>query len=199
VSVSADPKNPTDSLAGVSVKVKDALAVERVAPVLFTRSGEVGYIVPSGTAPGMARITITSANGSVHTATLRIENVGPRVFLESSWSSEHEFPASVLVRVRAGQQSVSPLVFPIDLGQARDETYICLFGTGFRFRRALDSVKAIIGGVDAPVVYAGPQGEFVGMDQVNLKLPPSLAGRGLVELQIMLDGSLIHGGYLQFK
>ncbi len=39
-------------------------------------------------------------------------------------------------------------------------------------------MTAKIGGVDAQVVFAGPQGEFAGLDQVNLRLPDGLAGRG---------------------
>ncbi|MBL8169211.1 MAG: hypothetical protein JNJ50_13720, partial [Acidobacteria bacterium] len=38
------------------------------------------------------------------------------------------------------------------------------------------------------VLYAGLQGDFVGLDQVNLKLPRSLAGRGLVEVVLFADG-----------
>ncbi|MFN7622049.1 MAG: hypothetical protein ACK5RS_02785, partial [Acidobacteriota bacterium] len=43
----------------------------------------------------------------------------------------------------------------------------------------------------APVapVYAGPQGGFVGLDQLNLRLDRTLAGRGLVDLQLAIDGT----------
>jgi uncharacterized protein (TIGR03437 family) len=45
-----------------------------------------------------------------------------------------------------------------------------------------------IGGVNSEVLYAGEQGAFVGLDQLNLRLPRSLAGRGEVDVVLMVDG-----------
>jgi uncharacterized protein (TIGR03437 family) len=42
--------------------------------------------------------------------------------------------------------------------------------------------------VDAPVAFAGAQGEFAGLDQVNLQIPASLAGRGNVPVIVTVDG-----------
>ena len=47
---------------------------------------------------------------------------------------------------------------------------------------------ATIGGEPAEVIFAGPQGSFVGLDQVNLRIPRTLAGRGEVEVQLRVDG-----------
>ena len=38
------------------------------------------------------------------------------------------------------------------------------------------------------VAYAGLQGGFSGLDQVNLKLPRSLAGRGEVQIALAVAG-----------
>jgi uncharacterized protein (TIGR03437 family) len=38
------------------------------------------------------------------------------------------------------------------------------------------------------VLYAGPQGGFAGLDQVNVLLPRSLTGSGLVNVQLFVDG-----------
>jgi len=45
-----------------------------------------------------------------------------------------------------------------------------------------------IGGQSAEVLYAGPQGAFVGLDQVNLRLARSLAGLGEADLVLTVDG-----------
>ncbi|NDD65506.1 MAG: hypothetical protein EBZ36_16255, partial [Acidobacteria bacterium] len=37
------------------------------------------------------------------------------------------------------------------------------------------------------VTYAGPTRLFTGLDQVNLLLPPSLAGRGTLPVRITVD------------
>jgi uncharacterized protein (TIGR03437 family) len=49
-------------------------------------------------------------------------------------------------------------------------------------------VTALIGGVRAEVLYAGAQGTIDGLDQVNLKIPRSLIGRGEVEVTLQMDG-----------
>jgi uncharacterized protein (TIGR03437 family) len=61
-------------------------------------------------------------------------------------------------------------------------------GTGIRYRSALSSVSARIGGTDAQVLYAGAQGDFIGLDQINVNIPRSLAGRGEVDIVLMADG-----------
>jgi hypothetical protein len=87
------------------------------------------------------------------------------------------------VRVRAnGTQSIEPVAqfdqaqgrfvaLPIDLGPETDQVFLVLFGTGLRFHGGL----------------AG-EGAAVGLDQVNLRVPRALAGRGEVELTLRVDG-----------
>ena len=41
-----------------------------------------------------------------------------------------------------------------------------------------ENIRVLIGGVDAPVLYASRQPDFVGLDQVNVVVPSSLVGRG---------------------
>jgi uncharacterized protein (TIGR03437 family) len=38
------------------------------------------------------------------------------------------------------------------------------------------------------VTYVGPQGYYIGLDQINVRLPRSLAGRGEVEVLLTVDG-----------
>jgi uncharacterized protein (TIGR03437 family) len=45
-----------------------------------------------------------------------------------------------------------------------------------------------MGGVDAQVVYAGAQGDYAGLDQLNVRIPRELAGRGEVEVRLTLGG-----------
>jgi uncharacterized protein (TIGR03437 family) len=46
----------------------------------------------------------------------------------------------------------------------------------------------LTGGLATPVLYAGAQGELVGLDQVNVSLPRNLMGRGSVNLTLTVDG-----------
>jgi uncharacterized protein (TIGR03437 family) len=77
---------------------------------------------------------------------------------------------------------------PIDLGPETEQAILMLFGTGIRARSTLAGVTATIGGTAAEVQYAGPQGDYVGLDQVNVRVPRSLAGRGDVDIVLTVDG-----------
>ena len=61
-----------------------------------------------------------------------------------------------------------------------------MYGTGVR-GAAPGTVRAQIGGAEAAVSYSGPQRDYVGLDQLNLTIPRSLAGRGEVEVAILAE------------
>ena len=44
-----------------------------------------------------------------------------------------------------------------------------------------------MGGVDAEVLFAGAAPEWTGLDQVNVRLPRALSGRGTVDVLITAD------------
>ena len=52
------------------------------------------------------------------------------------------------------------------------------------------TVQATIDGRAAPVLYAGPQGSFAGLDQVNVVVPQSVAGRGTIDIGLLVDGKV---------
>ena len=78
---------------------------------------------------------------------------------------------------------------PIDLGYDTDQVYLTLYGTGLRFRPSLDSVSVTIGGLPAPVVYAGAADYYDGIDIVNVLLPQELRGRGNVDVVLVVNGA----------
>jgi uncharacterized protein (TIGR03437 family) len=49
-------------------------------------------------------------------------------------------------------------------------------------------VKVSIGGSSVPVTFAGSQEGFVALDQANVQLPASLAGKGSVTIQLTANG-----------
>jgi uncharacterized protein (TIGR03437 family) len=81
-----------------------------------------------------------------------------------------------------------PIDLGPELGSNSDQVFLVLYGTGFRFRSSLANVIARIGGEIAPVHFAGPQGDFVGLDQINIQIPRTLVGRGEVNLVLTVDG-----------
>jgi uncharacterized protein (TIGR03437 family) len=78
---------------------------------------------------------------------------------------------------------------PINLGPASDQVYLQFYGSGIRGGSALANVTATIGGRSVPVPYAGAQGTFVGLDQINLgPVPRSMIGAGVVNIILTVDG-----------
>jgi uncharacterized protein (TIGR03437 family) len=66
-------------------------------------------------------------------------------------------------------------------------------------RSAESAVRMTIGGMDVPVVYAGAQLTFPGLDQINVQLPRTLAGKGEVDLAVTVDGESANTTRLSFK
>jgi uncharacterized protein (TIGR03437 family) len=78
---------------------------------------------------------------------------------------------------------------PLDWGGANNRVFLNLYGTGIRNRSSLANVRCSMGGTDAPVLFAGAQGGFAGLDQVNVEVPGSLRGRGDVSVVLTVDGA----------
>lgn len=189
---------PALELNGTIVKVRDGVCEERLAPLFFVSPTQVNYLVPAGTISGSGAVTIFNSAGAIATTGVAIENVSPGLF---SANADGVGPAAMSVlRVRAdGSQSYERAIqfefardayvaSPIDLTATNEDVYLLLFGTGLRFRSSLSNVRVTIGGVPVEVLYAGAQGLFPGLDQINLRVPKSLAGRGLVDIVLQADG-----------
>jgi len=186
------------TLAGTTVKVKDSAGTERLAPLFFVSPGQINHQIPPGTATGTATVTVTNGNTTVATGTAQIASVAPGLF--SANSSGQGVASGYILRIKAdNSQSIEPInqydstqskfvAVPIDLGPPTDQVFLILFGTGIRFRTSLAGVSFKLGGVDAQVLFAGPQGDFVGLDQLNILVPRSLAARGDIDGALSVDG-----------
>ena len=51
-------------------------------------------------------------------------------------------------------------------------------------------MTATIGGANSESLFAGAAPGFVGLDQANLRLPRSLAGRGVVDIDLRVNSQL---------
>jgi len=192
-------------LAGVSVRVRDSAGAERTAPLFFVSPSQINYQIPPSTAQGPAIVTISSGAVGI----VEIANVSPGLF--SADSSGTGLAAALALRVKSdGAQIYEPVArydatlnrfvaVPIDLSNPAEQVFLILFGTGMRNRTALSNVTAKIGGVTTEALFIGAQGELVGLDQCNLRLPHSLAGRGEVTIALTIDGLAANTGTVQIK
>jgi uncharacterized protein (TIGR03437 family) len=186
------------SLAGTSVKVSDSTGTEQLAPLWFVSPSQINYYIPEGTALGLATISVTRDSQTIASGTLQIDKVAPGLFAMNANGQGVPAALAILATIdgsqtwqyvfNSGCQVGSCQPVPLDLGVATDRVFLQLYGTGIRGRSSLAAVTAKIGGVDAPVEYAGPVSGMVGLDQVNLRVPRSLIGRGEVDVVLTVDG-----------
>ncbi len=195
-------------LNGTSVRVKDGVCAERLAPLFFVSPTQINYQIPPGTTTGEATVSVFNEAGAVSVATMQINNVAPGLFAANG-NGQGVAAASVLRVTADGKLSYekaaqfdlaknSYVATPINLGAVGDRVFLLLFGTGLRYRNALGNVTATIGGVPVEVLYAGAQGG-IGLDQVNLSLPRSLAARGEVEIVLSVEGKTANAVKINFQ
>src|SRR5207253_8027408 len=135
--------------------------------------------LPAEVAPGEATITVTSATGLVSECMVTIQSVAPAIFTTNSSGNGEAVLISTVdgvnYEVNAARQDSS-----------RD-VYVVLFGTGWRqaggnnannaasvLQLPTDPVVVEINNIPVTVFYAGPQPEFAGLDQINIRLPREL-------------------------
>ncbi len=184
-------------LAGVTVIVKDSAAKELPAPVFFVSPGQINYLVPEASALGPAAIAVSRQGTVVASAMVQLDAVSPGLF--SADASGTGVAAAVAVTNTPNGAQTSQLTFqcppggscvpvPVDLGGAGSDVVLILFGTGIRGASANPAVTAAIGGIAAELLFAGPQGGYAGLDQVNVRVPRVLAGHGDTAISVTVDG-----------
>lgn len=186
------------TLGGVTVTVKDAAGTQRPAPLIYVSQNQINLVIPDATSSGIATVTI--ANGaSTASATVTVQSVAPSLF--SANGSGTGVAAATAIRVQAANpQLQSPVqVFscsgstctatPINLG-VDTPVYLTLYGTGIRNRSSKNNVQVTINGISVPVLYAGAQPTFTGLDQVNVALTLDLRGSGESNVVLTVDGQV---------
>ena len=190
---------PND-LGGTMVKVKDSTGEERLARLFFVSPTQVNYQIPAGTAAGAGEVIITSADGTISTGVLLIQAVAPSLFAANA--DGRGMAAAVALRVKDdGSQQYEPIAQfdpaqnkfvsvaarPWPGGRSSLPDYVRQWASVPQFALA---VAATIGGAYAQVSFAEAHPDFVGVDQVNMLVPHSLAGCGEVDVLLTVDAKM---------
>jgi len=183
-----------EELAGVRVTITDSAGATRPCVLFFVTNGQINCYVDPATAAGSATMTIRNG-GAQSSSVITVRATAPGLFAANANGAG--VAAAVGIRVAAdGTQSpldvfnaqVNPRTpIPINLGPDGEQIVLLLFGTGIR---SWSTIEATIGGQTAQVIGVAEQGEFVGLDQVNVIIPRSLIGAGEVEIRLTVDGVL---------
>jgi trimeric autotransporter adhesin len=165
------------------------------AQLLYVSPSQINLLVPSNAPLGSATVSVTAPSSQTAvTATVPIQLTSPGVFTIPCLRPSR---GAVLNGV-----TFSPEPFQATTSQNAStdkRTRLSLFGTGLRYAgnstqspgmtNVANAVTAqatdSLGGVHSlPVEYAGAAPDFVGLDQVNVVVPPDLEGAGLVNVQL---------------
>lgn len=188
------------TLGGVSVLVDG-----QPAGLFFVSPTQINYLVPTDTASGDAQVTVMNGNSVVAQGRLSAPGVAPSLFTADA--SGQGLPAGLLLRVRANQQQSYEPLARFDVAQNRmvpvpitrnngDTLYLVLFGSGFRNAPDSDgnsgngvaeNVEVTIGGLSAPVVFAGPAPGYAGLDQLNVQIPAEVTAGAQLTLVIKVS------------
>ncbi|HWF07043.1 MAG TPA: hypothetical protein VG297_01200 [Bryobacteraceae bacterium] len=183
------------SLGGVTVTVRDSAGVSAPAALLYVSPGQINFIVPDGLATGVATFTIDNGGSAPVTALGAVGQVGPAIFSMDGTGTGAAAATAMRLQnqielFRCGGSSCVAL--PIDLsGDA--PIYLTLYATGIRNRTSTDNVLVTVNGVSLPVLYAGSQPTFAGLDQINVQLPPGLRGAGVADVVLKVDQHQANG------
>lgn len=184
VPVTAEASSSLYQKNGTTAEIVDSAGQYYRAPLLYAGKAngydQVNFYLPEEVAPGAATITVIASNGGVSASLLNIQPTAPAIFtIEQNGKGD--------AAIVATSDSIN-----FDLGFAQQDptkdVYVSLFGTGWRFANQAQGGKALLNGAPsstAPVIveldgnpvevlYAGAQSEYLGLDQINIKLPKDL-------------------------
>jgi uncharacterized protein (TIGR03437 family) len=196
-------------LAGTQVRVTDSAGIERMAPLFFVAPTQVNFLVPAEAPPGLSTVTVLRGGQPVANTDMRVQAVSPGLFTANA--DGQGAPAAIATRIAPDGTQSHQLVFrcgaaagtcepvPIEMGGPGHQVVLSLYGTGIRGRSSLQAVQASIVGPPLDVLYAGPQGEFVGLDQVNVRLPAEPVVRDVQQLRLVIDGRLVNPVLVHLK
>jgi uncharacterized protein (TIGR03437 family) len=174
------------------------------ASLFFVSPGQINFLLPETLTQGEGEVVVISirTNGDevISRGQIQVASTGPALFTADA--SGAGAPAGQTGRINGSNQFVydpqppyqsdpaNPgriIPAPIDVGTEARPAYLILYGTGFRNASA-HSIQALMGGDEVPILFFGANPDFAGLDQVNIQLPASLKGRGLIEVTVVVDG-----------
>jgi len=187
------------TLGDIRVLLTATDGTQREAPLFFVSPLQVNFRVPADTPEGKHTLRIEGTGSAPITGSVLVLNASPGLFAANADGAGAGALNVLRVSADGTQTEVPSLIYddtakryvayPFSLGTETDQVYLVLYGTGIRSAKSLSTATATVGGVSVPVPYAGAQGQYAGLDQVNVgPLPRSLAGKGAVSIIVTVDG-----------
>ena len=185
---------PVPTLFGTTATLTDSSMAVRQVLMYYASPSQLNFVVPSAAALGTALLSVTSNNGKVSTGQIQIANVAPGLYAAdgsgsgppAGFAAESSAPSQLNALFQCDPASGRCITQPLDVPTDGSALYLILFGTGIQ--RGASGTTATAGGISLGVSYSGPQPQFPGLDQINLRIPDGFQPRGTMDLQIMVNG-----------
>ena len=159
------------------------------ARLVFISPGQVNLVVPNIIAVGdMVDIKIVN-NGILSSGKVKIVDAAPGIFSAGA--------GSMTAAAQCGEVLDAAFVITDQPCAATDDTktrFLILYGTGWRNAAATTTVT--LGETVVTPVFAGPQGFFPGLDQINVSIP---AGTAMGDIPIKVNAGTVVSNTLTVK
>ncbi|HTZ70473.1 MAG TPA: FG-GAP-like repeat-containing protein, partial [Acetobacteraceae bacterium] len=195
------------SLSSSAVTIQDSTGASQTCTLFSVSASQINFLVPAGVATGIANITVESADGVVSKGTFTVAAVAPGIFTAGGTLLDG-FSETVNGQGAAGplnytvqanpNQAGQFLALPIALPYPPGAEYLILFGTGIR-GAPKSQVSVTAGGVSLQLEYSGAQGQYPGLDQINVTVPYSLKGAGSTAINVTAAGQAANPVYVTFQ
>jgi endoglucanase len=197
---------PTE-MQGAQVQLTDSGGKVSLAPLLYVSPGQINYQIPSGVAAGLATATVLNGTTTVATGVLEIESIAPTLFTANSTGQgvaaaqiqrvhpdgTYDYESVATYDTASGQFVTAPIAFN------GDSLYLLLYGTGFDAASGKSGTGVNVGEASTTVLFSGSQGQYAGLDQIDVQLPSSLAGAGQVTVNATVDGATANPVTIAFQ
>lgn len=172
------------TLGGVNVNV-DGIA----AGLSYVSPTQINLVIPSSVPASSSQLLFSYNNGTLAASgAALVQSVAPGIFTANGSGSGLAAGDWQRYSSSGTLEDSESLSVPINFGVSTDQVYLILFGTGIRNVSSTSQVTVTVNGVAGTVTYAGAQGSYEGLDQVNVLLPHSLAGSGTVNVVLTAAG-----------
>ena len=170
MAATSNPATPPNSLNGVSVNVGGV-----TAPLFFVSPSQINAVLAASTPLGSQTLTVTSTTGTFSAAITIDKSAPPGIFsLFGTGTRDGAIINAITFKLGA---------FSTKTGNVT--TFLAIFATGLDLSTP---PTVTIGGVPATVQFAGAAPCCLGLQQINVMIPDSLAGAGRVPVILQSGG-----------
>jgi len=199
-------KNSTSNCAyGVSATITDSSGVTSAPLALLSAAPQqINAVLPPTGASGMATLTVFSCGEPtiiIQKNSVVLNPFAPGLFSANGTGKgvanaqfvsnvtagtlTNVFQCSAPIGLISAPMCKPPYLVPTALKSVdTGSTALVLYGTGIRNRASLSSVSVTVGTQTLQPFYAGAAPTSLGEDQINVSLPASLAGSGIVPVTV---------------